>query len=83
MVVEVKFFRQNTWFLKNNRTLSKFLYEILHYLISITKLSKKSVHVSQFYINHLSHFTVSLVSDKRDRGTWAPNFTIKLCETLI
>ena len=69
MVVEVKFFRQNTWFLKNNRTLSKFLYEILHYLIGITKLSKKSVHVSQFYINHLSHFTVSLVSDKGDRGT--------------
>ena len=69
MVVEVTFFRQNTWFLKNNRTLSKFLYEILRYLISITKLSKKSVHVSQFYINHLSQFNVSLVSDKGDRGT--------------
>ena len=26
-------FRQNTWFLKNNRALSKFLYGILHYLI--------------------------------------------------
>ena len=31
-------FRQNTWFLKNNRALSKFLYGILHYLISIIKL---------------------------------------------
>ena len=33
-----KLFRQNTWFLQNNRALSKFLYEILHYLISVTKL---------------------------------------------
>ena len=31
-------FRQNTWFLENNRALSKFLYGILHYLISIIKL---------------------------------------------
>ena len=31
-------FRQNSWFLENNRALSKFLYEILHYLISTTKL---------------------------------------------
>ena len=31
-------FKQNTWFLKNNRALSKFLYGILHYLISIIKL---------------------------------------------
>ena len=33
-----RFFRQNTWFLENNRTLSKFLCGILHCLISITKL---------------------------------------------
>ena len=33
-----KLFRQNTWFLQNDRALSKFLYEILHYLISFTKL---------------------------------------------
>ena len=31
-------FRQNTWFLENNRALSKFLYGILHYVISIIKL---------------------------------------------
>ena len=31
-------FRQNTWFLENNRALSKFLYGILHYLISTIKL---------------------------------------------
>ena len=31
-------FRQNTWFLENNRALSKFLYGILHYIISIIKL---------------------------------------------
>ena len=30
-------FRQNTWFLENNRALSKFLYDILHYLINIVK----------------------------------------------
>ena len=33
-----QFLRQNTWFLENNKALSKFLYEILHYLISIIKL---------------------------------------------
>ena len=31
-------FRQSTWFLENNRALSKFLYGISHYLISIIKL---------------------------------------------
>ena len=33
-----QFFRQSTWFLESNRALSKFLYGILHYLISIPKL---------------------------------------------
>ena len=59
MVVEARqsfqFLRQNTWFLENNRALSKFLYGILYYLIIITKLLKKSVHKSQFYINDASH----------------------------
>ena len=32
IVVGVQFFRQNTWFLKNNRALSKFLCGILRYL---------------------------------------------------
>ena len=31
-------FRQNTWYLINNRILTKLLYGILHYLISIIKL---------------------------------------------
>ena len=35
-----QFYRQNTWFLENNRALSKFLYGTLPYLISITKLYK-------------------------------------------
>ena len=30
-------FRQKTWFLAKNRTLTKLLYEVLHYLISIIK----------------------------------------------
>ena len=37
------FFRQNAWFLEKNRALSKFLYGILHYLISITKLHWLSI----------------------------------------
>ena len=32
-----QFFKQKTWFLENNRALSKFLYGILHYSISIVK----------------------------------------------
>ena len=32
-----QFFKQKTWFLENNRALSKFLYWILHYSISIVK----------------------------------------------
>ena len=31
-------FRQNAWFLENNRALPKFLYGILHYSISTIKL---------------------------------------------
>ena len=31
-------FGQNTWFLEDNRAMSKFLYEILQYLIRIIKL---------------------------------------------
>ena len=42
MVAEARqsfqFFRQNIWFLKNKKPFAKFLYVILHYLISITKL---------------------------------------------
>ena len=33
-----RIFRQNAWFLENNRALPKVLYGILHYLISIIKL---------------------------------------------
>ena len=41
MIVEARqsfqFFRQKTWFLENNRALSKFLNGVLHYLIGIIK----------------------------------------------
>ena len=50
----LQFFRENTQFLENNRALFNFLYGFLHYLISITKY-KKTVHKTQFYINHASH----------------------------
>ena len=35
-----QFFSQNTWFLEKNRALSKFLYGIVHYIISVTKSLK-------------------------------------------
>ena len=50
-----QFFRQNARFHKNIRALPIFLHGILHYLISITKLQKKSVHKTQLYISHASH----------------------------
>ena len=43
-----QFFKQITWFLGNNRALPYFRYRILH------KIFKKSVHKSQFQINHAS-----------------------------
>ena len=81
MVFGAQIFRQNTWVLKKDRTLSTFLCGILHQFISITKLSKKkkTVHVSQFCINHLSHLNVWLVSDQELELT----LNIKLCGTLI
>ena len=63
MVVGAHFLRQNTWFLKNYRALSKFLCGIF-YLISIKKLFKNSVHIGHFYINYLSHLNVWLVSNQ-------------------
>ena len=36
----------------------------MHYLISITKLPKQSVHVSQFCFNQLNHLNVWLVCDQ-------------------
>ena len=55
---------QKQVFLKNKSAFSKTLYGILHYLISITNLSKTSVHRSQFYINQHSHLNNCLVSDQ-------------------
>ena len=48
-----QFFTQNSCFLENNKTLSKFLYGILHYLIN--QYLKKSIHKTQLCINHASH----------------------------
>ena len=39
----VQFFRQKTWFLENNRVLSRFLSGVPHYLISIIKSSKNQL----------------------------------------
>ena len=47
-------FRQKTWFLENNRALPKFLYGILHYLISIIELQQNQSIKKQFYFNHAS-----------------------------
>ena len=49
-----QFLRQKTWFLENNTFLSKFLYGILHYLISHINY-KKPFHKTQIHANHASH----------------------------
>ena len=41
--------------------LSKFLYGILHYLISSNQIIIKSVHQKQFYFNHASHLNEYLL----------------------
>ena len=44
IVVEARqsfqFFRQLTWFFRNNRALPKFRYHIFHYLVSIIRFKK-------------------------------------------
>ena len=48
--------RQKTWFLETSRALSKLLYGILHYLISIIKLKQNHSIKKLFYIYDASHF---------------------------
>ena len=45
-----QFLRQNTLFLENNRAFSKFLYVILHYLISITIKQRSQCIKSNFIL---------------------------------
>ena len=52
-------FGQNNWFLENNRALSKLLFEILHYLISITRLEKKQSIKSNFILNTRANLEVA------------------------
>ena len=52
-------FRQNIWFLKNNRALSKFLYGILHYLISTIKLQRNQSVKTNFKLT--TQATLSLL----------------------
>ena len=49
------FFRQITWVLRNNRALSKFKYQILHYLISIIKSKNISPSKNNFTFTHTSY----------------------------
>ena len=58
MVVGASLFRQNTRFLDNNRALSKLLYAILHYLISIIKLSKNQSIKPNFIITTRTTLTI-------------------------
>ena len=58
MVAGASLFRQNTRFLDNNRALSKFLYAILHYLISIIKLSKNQSIKPNFIITTRTTLTI-------------------------
>lgn len=43
-----QFLRLNTSYIKDNKALSRFLFEIMHD-------GKKNVHKTQFYIKHVSH----------------------------
>ena len=54
-------FRQIAWFLRNNRTLSKFRYWILYNVISITKLWKD--HSIQTHFNLTTRTTLSAISE--------------------
>ena len=66
-----------TWFLRNNRKnfytqiLSKFRYQVLHYLIHVFELLKKWVRKSQFYINHASHLKTKI---QKNAGSWKQTF---------
>ena len=53
------FFRQITWVLRNNRALSKFKYQILHYLISIIK--SKNISPSKNNFTFTTQVTLKLV----------------------
>ena len=44
-----QFFRQNIWFLENSTALPNFLFGILHYLISITKLQKGNQSIKPIF----------------------------------
>ena len=48
----LQFFRQNTWFLENNGTMSKFLFGIMNYLISINRLLKNQFLKRNLYKPH-------------------------------
>ena len=54
-------FRQNTWFLKKNYNLVYIFVLDFALLNKYYQNIKKPAHVSQFYINHLSHLNVGLV----------------------
>ena len=56
-----QFFRQIAWFLRNIRTLSKFVYWILHNLISITELFKS--HSIEANFNLTTHATLIVCDD--------------------
>ena len=71
MIVEAhqnfQFYRQKTWFLENNRALSKFLYGNIHLLISIIKsFYNQSIKKKHFHINHADH--LNLISDGRGKS---------------
>ena len=46
----VQLFRQNIWLLESNRALSKFLYGVSHYIISIVKLEQDQFIKPQFIL---------------------------------
>ena len=62
-----QFFRQITWFLRNNRALSKFRYQILHNLISITKFYKNHSVKANFKLSTRAILAVEIFCIKKSK----------------
>ena len=62
-----QFFRQITWFLGNNRALSKFRYQILHNLISITKFYKNHSVKANFKLSTRATLAVEIFCIKKSK----------------
>ena len=64
----LQFFRQNTWFLENDGTMSKFLFGIMNYLISINRLLKNQFLKRNFISTTQTTLRISSVNINTSSG---------------